>query len=124
VVAEVDAVVRVLVNGGRDYADREQSDAELDRLHAERRFSLVISGGARGADTLAAEWAKARGVPCQVFMADWAGLGRKAGPIRNARMIDEWSPDLMVSFLGGRGTADCVARAREAGVEVIEVKPD
>ena len=119
-VAEVVALTKVLVCGGRDFADRAMLDAALDRLHQERGFSLVIAGGARGADTLAEEWAKARGIACDVYRADWEGLGRKAGPIRNERMLVEGKPDVVVAFPGGRGTAHMVRIAREAGIEVIE----
>ena len=59
---------------------------------------------------------------CDVYMADWDGLGRKAGPIRNQRMLDDGKPDLGIAFPGGRGTADMVRRAREAGVETIQVQ--
>jgi hypothetical protein len=114
--------MRVLVCGGRDYADRDRLDAVLDRLHAERGFALVIAGGARGADTLAAEWANAQGVPCEVYMAEWERLGRKAGPTRNERMLAEGKPDLVVGFPGDRGTTHMCRVAREAGVEVIEVQ--
>jgi len=70
---------------------------------------------------LAQEWAEARGVPCEVYLANWAELGRKAGPIRNQQMLDEGRPTLVVAFPGGRGTADMIRRARSAGVEVIEI---
>ena len=70
---------------------------------------------------MAAEWANARGVPCDVFMANWSELGRKAGPIRNQQMLDEGRPTLVVAFPGGRGTTDMVRQAKAAGVEVIEV---
>jgi hypothetical protein len=113
--------MRVLVCGGRNYAQRGRLYFCLDRLHAERGFTLVIAGGARGADTLAAEWAAARDVSCKVYMADWVGLGRKAGPIRNERMLNEGKPELVVAFSGGRGTAHMTRIAREAGVEVIEI---
>lgn len=36
-------------------------------------------------------------------------------------MLDLAKPDVVVAFKGGRGTADMVRRAREAGVKVIEV---
>jgi hypothetical protein len=114
-------MMRVLVCGGRDFDNRAMLNAALDRLHAERVFSLVIAGGARGADTLAEDWANARGIACDVYRGDWEGLGRKAGPIRNKQMLDEGKPDLVVAFPGGRGTAHMVRIAREAGVEVVEV---
>ena len=55
-------------------------------------------------------------------MAKWDELGRngrKAGPIRNQQMLDEGRPSLVVAFPGGRGMADMVRRARNAGVEAI-----
>jgi hypothetical protein len=54
---------------------------------------------ARGADTLAEEWAKVRGIPCT---ADWDDLGRKAGPIRNAQMLRKGRPELVVACPGRR----------------------
>lgn len=114
--------IAVLVCGGRNFEDVAWLRSALDRLHTEVPFSRVIAGGARGVDTLAAEWAVARGIPADVFMADWKGLGRKAGPIRNQRMLDEGKPDLVVAFPGGRGTADMVRRARDAGIEVTLIE--
>jgi|SRR5215472_12533677 len=80
-------MTRALVCGGRDFDDRDALYAALDRLHAEHHFSILIAGGARGADTLAYEWAKARGVPTEVYMAEWERLG--ARPARSA--TSAWS---------------------------------
>lgn len=70
-------LIRLLVCGGRDFTDRAAAFAAIDRVHAERGVALLIHGAARGADTLAGEWAEARGVPVLAFHADWAGLGRE-----------------------------------------------
>ena len=59
-----EASMRVLFCGGRHFEDRDMLSAALDRLSKDRSFSLVISGGARGADALAEEWAKAVGLLC------------------------------------------------------------
>ncbi len=112
--------IRLLVCGGRDFTDRDAAFAAIDRVHAERGVALLIHGAARGGDTFGAEWAEARGVPVLAFHADWAGLGRKAGPIRNQRMLDEGRPDLVLALPGGRGTADMVRCASAAGVEVLQ----
>jgi YspA, cpYpsA-related SLOG family len=77
------SMIRVLVCGGRNFENRAMLYATLDRLHAARGFTVVIAGGARGADTLAVEWAKGREVMVEVYMADWDQFRRKAGPIRN-----------------------------------------
>lgn len=112
-------MTRVLVCGGREYTDRNALYAALDRLHAERGFTALIAGGARGADNLAAEWANDRGVPTEIYMAEWDRLGRKAGPIRNKRMLDEGKPDLVVAFPGGKGTAGMMELTRAANVALI-----
>jgi YspA, cpYpsA-related SLOG family len=39
--------MRVLVCGGRQFEDCDTLNAELDKLHHERRITLVIAGGAR-----------------------------------------------------------------------------
>lgn len=114
--------MRVLVCGGRDYSDREHVYAELTRLHAESKdFWFLIHGAARGADTLAAEWAEWIGVPHQAFRADWKRLRKAAGAIRNQQMLDEGKPDLVVAFPGGVGTADMIRRAERAGIRVVRI---
>lgn len=112
--------MRVLVTGGRNYADRIRLYAELDSLHQSRPFECVIQGGARGADRLAYDWCASRLVCCRHFPADWS-QGPKAGPMRNAQMLREGKPDIVLAFPGGAGTADMVAKARQAGVLVMEI---
>jgi predicted Rossmann-fold nucleotide-binding protein len=113
--------IRVLVCGGRGFANSALLWETLDRLHATRCFGLVITGGARGADTLAHEWAVSRGIETVVYMAEWERLGRKAGPVRNQRMLQEGKPDLVIAFPGGRGTANMTGQADAAGIEVIRL---
>lgn len=113
--------IRVLVTGGRDYADRDAVFATLDALHAERGIVALATGGAAGADRLADAWAAAQGIERHRYTPDWQQHGRAAGVIRNSEMLREFAPDLVVAFPGGRGTADMVAKARRAGVDVIEI---
>jgi hypothetical protein len=113
--------LRVLVCGGRDYGDHEALFAALDAIHASIPIEVIIHGGAPGADYLASFWAAARAVNERRFPADWPRFGRAAGPIRNAHMLREARPDLVVAAPGGRGTADMVRQAGDAGVPVREV---
>lgn len=114
--------MRVLVCGGRNFFDRRALYARLDALHAERPITFLIAGGAKGVDSLAADWASYRQIQKQIFNADWERDGKAAGPIRNQRMLDEGKPDLVVAFPGGKGTADMVRRARNACIEVLECR--
>lgn len=127
--------MRVLVCGGREYADRSAMRAELAvwmlssrygdlrwRLRDSRDAGLltIVHGGARGADTLAGEVAQELGYTVEVHPADWKTHGRAAGPTRNQKMLDT-GVDLVMAFPGGRGTADMVKRATVARVPVRHV---
>jgi len=117
-------MTRVLVCGGRHYADRDRLFQCLDLLiHvlSPRKISCIIHGAQRGADTLAGEWAKARGIPVEPFPAKWNDYGNAAGSIRNAQMLREGKPDLIVAFDGGPGTANMINKAGDAGVSVIKL---
>lgn len=117
--------LRVIVCGGRDYTDVARLFETLDSLDREEPFSLIIEGGARGADAMARAWSKKRLLrPSRQYNAEWHRFGNHAGPIRNQRMIDHGKPDLCVAFPGGNGTADMVRRAKAAGVRVIEIAPN
>lgn len=60
------------------------------------------------------------GVPLVTYPALWK-QGKKAGPIRNAFMLKDSRPDVLVKFPGGAGTANMVLLAFHAGLRVIEV---
>lgn len=115
--------ITVLVCGGRDYDDWDRLCGSLDALNQRMPIGLVICGGANGADELATRWAVMRGIPNRVYMADWDLHGRKAGPLRNQRMLDDGKPDRVVAFRGGRGTNDMVNRALRAKVRCLFVDP-
>jgi hypothetical protein len=139
--------VKVLVCGGREFGKVNNQNAdgsamtleELEVKRAERRFvndklteiynrrqriTEIIEGGATGADTCAFWWAKMHGIKSHTFRADWDKHGKRAGFLRNQEMLDTGKPDLVIAFPGGNGTADMVARAKKAGVEVIEYDPE
>jgi hypothetical protein len=112
---------RILVCGGRDFADRDAVFGALDLVKAATGSLTVIQGGAAGADALAREWcAKQPSIHMINEPADWTAHGRAAGPIRNQKMLDEHKPDLVLAFAGGRGTADMVRRALVHGVKVVQ----
>lgn len=113
---------RVLVCGGRDYTDMKNVYKILNRVNDEKSIKLLIQGGARGADYLAAKWARGMKINTLTFNADWKRFGAAAGPIRNQRMLTVGRPDLIVAFPGGRGTADMVNRAKKAGVTLMMVE--
>ena len=103
--------MRVLVCGGRSYEQWTTVRKTLEEL----RPTVIIQGGAPGADRLAAKWADVNGVPLVTYPALWS-QGKRAGPQRNAFMLTDSRPDIVVAFPGGRGTQDMIMKAAEVGV--------
>lgn len=77
----------------------------------------IVSGCARGVNTIALRLGQQWGVPCRMFPAQW-GLGNKAGPLRNQQMADY--ADALIAIWDGvsRGTADMINRAQAKGMSV------
>lgn len=106
----------ILVCGGRDFNDYKRVCEVLDSLE----FDRIIHGGARGADMLGDRYAKEKGIERIVYPANWSGLGKRAGYVRNALMLSHGDPDVVVAFPGGRGTKMMKELAEKAGKEVID----
>ena len=113
--------MRILVCGSRHFKDR---DLMTNRMFHFGRDVVVIHGGAEGADKMAGEIAAFLGLKVEVFPADWKTHGKKAGPLRNQRMLDEGKPDHVVAFPleGSVGTWDMIRRAQRAGISLEVVQ--
>ncbi len=108
------------VIGSRSFSDYQLlSDTlfdrytETDRLGACRwRISSIISGAARGADSLAATIARENGISLTELPADWDKHGKAAGFIRNEDIIA--GCDEVLAFWDGlsRGTQNSLSIAK------------
>lgn len=111
----------VVVTGGRKYADQLCVFDNLDIVHSVERITLLVEGGATGADALCKSWAISRGVPRVTDKADWTRYGRAAGGIRNGVMLDR-KPRLVVAFPGDAGTENCCRQANERRIPIFFAK--
>lgn len=117
---------RILICGSRDFDDQELFDRVMSHLPPEYfPIEAVMEGGAEGADRMAREWALEYrdyyGFQYLLFRAEWDKYGRSAGPRRNARMIAEGRPTLVIAFYSqptSRGTDNMVQQAQAAGIPV------
>jgi hypothetical protein len=113
-----------LVCGGRDFDDDVMFQSVMSDLVRLRGMpAALVHGDAAGADSMAQEWGVRHALIVYAVPPDWHAHGRAAGPIRNQAMLDKYKPALVVAFPGGRGTADMVRRARDAGIDVAEIVP-
>ncbi len=115
----------ILVTGGRDFDDVRRINKAL--LPYRSVGNILITGAARGADSIAEATWKRWQLPYVGVPAFWDRAGRAAGQARNHQMIVGNSlaphahlvPDVVVAFPGGRGTAGCIEQAGEYGIEVV-----
>lgn len=114
--------MRVCICGGRNYFNAEKVNEVLDYAYQRKPF-VLISGGATGADTLGIQWARSREVPVEVYPAQWRLYGRRAGPLRNLKMIGT-GIDVLLAFPGGRGTQHMMLACMKHGIKVIAIKDD
>lgn len=99
--------VEVIVTGGRDYDDLIMVQDVLGQFN----ISLLIQGGASGADELALWYAKDNNIEHKTYKADWNKHGKAAGPFRNSEMLVSHPNAIVIAFPGGRGTENCVNQA-------------
>lgn len=116
----------VIVTGSRKWSDAREIDRRLSRYPG---GTILIHGGAIGADRMAAAIGKARGfvvVPVTYFGELDRGKIRPGGHERNAAMVamggavTRWFHVVVEAFPlpDGTGTQDCMRQAEAAGLEV------
>lgn len=88
---------------------------ELEKRINITESDTIISGGAKGIDTLAAEYAKAHGIALVEIRPDYAHHGRGATFIRNRAIIE--AADMVVAFWNGesKGTKYSIEYANKIG---------
>lgn len=107
----------VLVCGGRDFSDKHVLFETLDALE----IDCIVHGGARGADSLAGEWALVHRIPMIIVPAQWDGYGKAAGPLRNGWMLRFTKVNHVVAFPGGHGTANMIRQTEQAGIRLTKI---
>ena len=112
--------MRVLVCGSRDFTKRPLLITAFNGLPPHGPGPIIVHGNCRGADLMAKAEALTRGWWHWACSANWEREGRAAGPNRNARMLVEARPELVLAFPlpGSRGTHNMISLAEQAGVPV------
>lgn len=134
---------KLIIAGGRDFQDYDRLKAAVERQLYNANIPIspesltVISGLAKGADTLGMQWAKEVGVPVLEFPASWGDVqGRKpyevgvrrdgsrywkgAGHARNRQMAE--AGDAVILFPGGAGTENMAKTAQQLGLQVWDAR--
>ena len=120
--------LRVIIAGSRDFNDYELLKKSAIEIITKKTMlpdlTRIISGGARGADTLGERFANEMGLEISRFIPDWDGLGKRAGYVRNAEMakfaVEDDNDGMLIAFWDGqsRGTKHMIDLAKRYGLEV------
>ena len=110
--------MRVAVIGSRTFTNYEKVKKVLDQLE----ISLIVSGGAKGADSLAECYAVENSIETLIFEAEWDKYGRSAGYIRNVDIVN--SSDIILAFWDGKskGTLHSInfAKKKNKALRIIK----
>lgn len=115
---------RIAIVGSREFNDYEQLKSEIDKRYAEGDW--LVSGGARGADSMAQRYAKERGIPILVIYPRWRidGVFRPGAGFERNKMIVENSDVVLAFYQKGRfqegGTANTASWSKKLGVPLFE----
>ena len=125
--------MKTIICGPRDFEDYDELLIAIDRCGFE--ITEVVSGAAKGADSLGERWAKENGVKCIKYPAKWNDLSHpeakiKEGPygkynclagfFRNEEMAMYAEACIAIIHNDTKGTADMVERAKEKELELYE----
>ena len=125
--------MKIAVIGGRDFNDY----SALAFIVSEYKPSMLISGGAKGADSLAEKFSRDFGTPIKVYRANWNDFtppcrvlkhkrggqmyNALAGMNRNTKIIEDC--DMVIAFWNGisTGTKDSIDKAKTLGKKVVVI---
>jgi hypothetical protein len=107
--------MKVAVIGSRDFNDYEEVKQTLSTIN----ITLLVSGGAKGADSLGERYAKEHNIETKIFLPDWEKYGKKAGFLRNTDIINE--AELIIAFWDGqsKGTKDSIDKAFKSEKKIL-----
>lgn len=114
--------MKIAIIGSREFNDyhllQNTLETHKDKIH------IVVSGGARGADSLGERWAIENKKETLIFRPDWDKYGKRAGYIRNEDIIK--NSDCVIAFWNGisKGTKHSIdlASKYKKPIKIVYIK--
>ena len=118
-------IFRVIIAGSRGFDDYAVLQTVCDNFLSPKKQThniVIVSGTAKGADSLGEQYARERGYTVERFPANWNTLGKRAGYVRNRQMAD--NADALIAFWDGEspGTKNMIEIARERNLAVRVIR--
>ena len=113
--------MKLAIIGSRGFTDYDFLKKSVTHFlkHNSLACTHIVSGGAKGADTLGHRFAMEHQLEMIVFKPDWKRFGKRAGYIRNTDIIE--NSDIVIAFWDGisPGTKDSIDKALNLNKQVI-----
>lgn len=111
--------MKLAIVGSREFNDYSLMKEKYLEVSKDYDIDCIVSGGARGADSLAEQIAKDFDLELKVFPAEWNKFGRGAGMMRNTTIVE--NSDIILAFPIGKsvGTWDTIRKAKNSNKKVF-----
>jgi len=117
--------MRVIIAGSRSIGSDYYPEIEsiLDDIRINMRITTIISGAAKGVDSLAIRYAKENHIPFEVYEPDWS-VGKSAGVQRNMLMAK--NADALICFWDGtsKGSKNMLEIMKKLRKKLVVLTPD
>jgi len=109
---------KIIIAGGRNFTDEALLEKAVKYYVSEWNLqeAIIISGAARGADTLGEKLANKYELKVEKYPADWETHGRSAGYKRNSEMAEAGTHLIAFWDTASRGTKHMIDTAKKAGL--------
>lgn len=110
-------MIKLAIVGCRKYTNYENFKTIINNYIEEIGFipDEIISGGARGVDSMAEIFAKENNIPITIFHPDWNKYGKSAGILRNTDIINSATHVIALPSVHSKGTYDSINKAKKLG---------
>ena len=118
-------IYKIIIAGGRDFMDYNLLKEKTNKILQEKKVThkiVIISGCARGADTLGLRYASENAFDVEEYPANWDKYGKKAGYMRNVEMAE--NADALIAFWDGKskGTKHMIDIATERNLPIRVIR--
>ena len=118
-------IYKIIIAGGRDFMDYNLLKEKANKILQEKKVIhkiVIISGCARGADTLGLRYASENTFDVEEYPADWDKYGKKAGYLRNVEMAE--NANALIAFWDGKskGTKHMIDIATERNLPIRVIR--
>ena len=116
---------KVIIAGSRSFSNYKLLKRVCNKFLRNKRKThnvIIVSGGARGADSLGEKYSDEEGFDLEVYPAQWDKYGKRAGFRRNEQMAE--IADALIAFWDGKshGTKHMIDIMNNKNLEVRVVK--